>query len=205
MTPNINDTEAIKSFWEERYQKGQTGWDIGAVSTPLKEYIDQLADKSIRILIPGAGNGYEAAYLLEQGFTSTFMLDIAKPPLARFAERHPTFPKDQLIRANFFEHEGTYDLIFEQTFFCSFAPTEVNRQAYVKKMYDLLKPGGKLVGLWFIFPLQKEQERPPYGGSLPEYRSYMEPWFEIKTFSEAYNSIKPRRGKEAFGIFQKKS
>ena len=45
-----------QSYWTKRYQEESTGWDIGYPSTPLKEYIDQLEDKSISILIPGAGN-----------------------------------------------------------------------------------------------------------------------------------------------------
>jgi hypothetical protein len=42
-----------------------TGWDLGLVSPQLK-IIDTLKDKDIAILIPGCGNTYEAAYLLEQ-------------------------------------------------------------------------------------------------------------------------------------------
>ena len=56
-----------QDFWSKKYQSNQLGWDIGAVSTPIKEYIDQLKAKDISILIPGAGNAYEAAYLFEQG------------------------------------------------------------------------------------------------------------------------------------------
>jgi Thiopurine S-methyltransferase (TPMT). len=49
--------------WQERYLNQQTGWDIGEISQPLKAYFDQLTDKRMRILVPGGGNGYEAAYL----------------------------------------------------------------------------------------------------------------------------------------------
>ena len=59
-------------FWTQRYEQNQTGWDIGEISRPLKEYIDQLEDKNLKILIPGAGNAYEAEYLFKQGFTSYF-------------------------------------------------------------------------------------------------------------------------------------
>jgi len=52
-----------ESYWEDRSTKGQTGWDAGEITTPLKSYVDQLKDKSIRILIPVAGNENEAAYL----------------------------------------------------------------------------------------------------------------------------------------------
>ena len=27
------------NYWEERYQKGETGWDAGKITTPIKEYI----------------------------------------------------------------------------------------------------------------------------------------------------------------------
>ena len=29
-----------KDFWDTQYKEGNTGWDIGRVSTPLKEYFD---------------------------------------------------------------------------------------------------------------------------------------------------------------------
>ena len=47
-----------QKYWSNRYEEDRTGWDIGYPSTPLKEYIDQLTDKTISILIPGAGNAY---------------------------------------------------------------------------------------------------------------------------------------------------
>ena len=48
---------------------------LGYVSTPLKTYIDQLERRNISILIPGGGNSYEAAYLLENGFTNITVVD----------------------------------------------------------------------------------------------------------------------------------
>ena len=57
-----------ENYWTERYANNQTGWDFGYVSAPLKEYFDQLTDRSLRILIPGAGNAYEAEYLWSLGF-----------------------------------------------------------------------------------------------------------------------------------------
>ena len=46
--------------WNQRYISKNTGWDIGFVSTPIKDYIDQINNKNIRILIPGCGNAHEA-------------------------------------------------------------------------------------------------------------------------------------------------
>lgn len=200
---NPQTKQQIEAFWSQRYAAEQTGWDIGYPSTPIKEYLDQLSDKTLSILIPGAGNAYEAEYAFRQGFHNVYVLDIAPQPLESLAKRLPDFPKDQLIQDDFFNHQGHYNLILEQTFFCTFAPTKANRQAYAQKMYQLLKPGGKLVGLWFTFPIRPEQSSPPYGGSIAEYRTYFEPLFELETFEPAYNSIKPRLGNEAFALMQR--
>jgi len=201
--PRIEDTESENEYWSKRYLDAQTGWDIGYPSTPLKEYIDQLEDKSIRILIPGAGNGYEAEYLFNKGFKNTFVLDISAIPLKAFKKRVPEFPYSQLLHDNFFEHQETYDLILEQTFFCSFEPSKENRILYGQKMATLLESGGKLAGLWFTHPLTKDSKR-PFGGSKEEYLSYLTPYFEVTLFENSYNSITPRIGNELFGIFKRK-
>ena len=90
--PTTIETE---NYWTNRYKDESTGWDIGYPSIALKEYIDQLTDKSIRILIPGAGNAYEAEYLLELGFKNVFIMDISAIPLQNFANRNINFPKEQ--------------------------------------------------------------------------------------------------------------
>lgn len=68
-------------YWEECYQKGEDKWSVGKISSPIKEYIDQITDKKIKILIPGAGNGYEFEYLIKKGFKNSFVVDYASTPL----------------------------------------------------------------------------------------------------------------------------
>ena len=89
------------SFWENKYTIKSTRWDVGYISTPLKTYFNQLEDKDISILIPGAGNGYEAEYLYELGFKNVFLLDFASQPLENFSARVPNFPKEHLIKDDF--------------------------------------------------------------------------------------------------------
>lgn len=181
-----------KDFWNNRYVGNQTGWDLGAPSTPLKEYIDTLEDKSIRILIPGCGNAYEAEYLHQQGFENVFVIDIAPLALEGFSKRVPSFPKDHLIEGDFFHHQAVYELILEQTFFCALNPEL--RLNYAKKMHQLLAPKGKLVGVMFCFELT--EKGPPFGGSAKEYEGYFGELFEIKSMAPCKNSIKPRLGSE---------
>jgi methyl halide transferase len=199
------EDNTTETYWTNRYKDESTGWDIGYPSTPIKEYIDQLTDKNIRILIPGAGNAYEAEYLYAQGFTNVCVMDISSIPLQNFTQRNSSFPQEQLIEANFFNHKATYDLIIEQTFFCSFEPTKENRNNYAKQCASLLNKNGKLIGLWFDIPLiEGNMDKRPFGGSKDEYLEYLKPYFAEKTFEICYNSIAPRSGQELFGIFIKK-
>tara|TARA_R110002167_G_scaffold167170_7_gene364327 strand:- start:1151 stop:1777 length:627 start_codon:yes stop_codon:yes gene_type:complete len=205
MGKSTNKTDnSDRDYWSKRYLDGSTGWDIGYPSTPIKAYIDQLKDKNISILIPGAGNAYEADYLWKAGFKDVFVLDISEVPLARFQERNPDFPSAHLILGDFFTHFGQYDLILEQTFFCALNPTDNLRNAYAKHMSELLAPNGKLVGLWFDFPLDPLGDQPPHGGDKMSYLRHLEPYFETITFMRCYNSIVPRQDSEIFGIFKKK-
>jgi len=187
-------------YWQNRYQTNEIGWDVGRITTPLKEYFDQIENKSIKILIPGCGNCYEFEYLLNNGFTNVFVLDYAESPLENIKKRIPNCNDNQLINSDFFEHQSKYDLIVEQTFFCALHPEL--RAKYVKKMHSLLSEKGKLVGLLFQFPLT--EVGPPFGGSKEEYLKLFSATFEIKRLETAYNSIKPRQENELFFIFTKK-
>lgn len=197
-------TKELQEYWTDRYHENRTGWDIGYVSTPLKEYFDQLENKNLKILIPGAGNAYEAEYLFNSGFKNVFVMDIAEVPLAAFRKRNPDFPENQLLQEDFFNHQDTYDLIIEQTFFCSFPPLDETRSAYFKQMANLLHKNGKLVGLWFDVPLTGDMEKRPFGGDKESYLSYLNPYFKVDTFERSYNSIPERQGNELFGILIKK-
>ncbi|WP_299123259.1 methyltransferase domain-containing protein [uncultured Winogradskyella sp.] len=187
-----------KIYWEERYANENIGWNIGYPSTPLKSYIDQLKDKTIKILIPGAGNGYEAEYLWKKGFKNVYIADIAKLPLENFKKRVNDFPDTNLLHMDFFELDDDFNLILEQTFFCALHPKL--RTTYVEKIHQLLKPNGKLVGLLFDFELTASG--PPFGGSISEYKSLFEEKFKIKILENSINSIKERQGKELFFIFE---
>jgi len=188
-----------KTYWEKRYQENNIGWDAGAVTTPIKEYTDQLIDKNIKILIPGAGNAHEAEYLWNSGFKNIYVLDIVQEPLDNLKSRIPDFPSEQLILGDFFDLNDSYDLILEQTFFCALNPNL--REEYATQMNRLLHANGKLAGVLFNFPLT--EDGPPFGGDYETYFSVFNPIFAIKKLEACYNSIKPRAGKEFFILLEK--
>lgn len=196
----MDDTALNSAYWNERYHDETTPWDLEVVSPPLKSYLDQLGDREMRILIPGAGNAHEAEYARKAGFEQVFVLDWAALAIQNFQKRCPDFPQKHLITGDFFQHEGVYDLILEQTFFCALPPAM--RPDYVRKVADLLAPGGKLVGLMFDFPLVPEG--PPFGGSPDLYVDLFSSKFSIAVLEQSNNSAPSRFGKELFVIMKKR-
>lgn len=183
------------NYWEDRYQNKQTGWDIGHVSTPIKNYLDSLEDKDVKILFPGAGRAYEAEYANKIGFTNVYVLDFAESAIEAFKQRVPTFPEHHLICGDFFTLNEQFDLIIEQTFFCAIDPSW--RRDYAKKMREILTEKGRLVGLFFNTEFEKAG--PPFGGAVADYQMLFSEYFSEINFKAAEDSIDPRMGKEVWG------
>ncbi len=188
----MSSTNLNAGYWSNRYQQNDTGWDIGYGSTPLVEYLQTVTDKQLAILIPGCGNAYEAEWLVQNGFTNVTVLDISPVLTAALQEKFNGKPV-QITTADFFEHKGQYDLILEQTFFCALDPSL--RSNYVEHMHQLLKPGGKLVGVLFN---REFEGGPPFGGSKEEYELLFSKHLNIKKMELCTNSIPPRQGAELF-------
>lgn len=189
-----------KVYWDSQYQSNTTGWDLGEVSPPLKTYIDTLKDKNIRILIPGCGNTYEAEYLLEQGFTNVTVIDIAPTLIENLKTKFKDNSNINIVLGDFFEHQGEYDVIIEQTFFCALPPTM--RQKYVWKMHQLLAEKGKITGLLFN---RSFESGPPFGGNQEEYTLLFQQSFDLLKMEVCQNSATPRAGSELFIELQKNS
>lgn len=180
-------------YWSQRYKNDQIGWDLGQISPPIEAYIDQLTNKELKILIPGCGMGHEGEFLFRNGFQHVYLLDFAPEPLIAFKGRNPSFPEKQLLCGDFFDQKGSYDLIIEQTLFCAIDPSL--RASYARQAANLLKPGGKLVGLLFN---RDFEGGPPFGGNKHEYLTYFTPYFSSVKMELCHNSIAPRMGTELF-------
>lgn len=190
---NYNQNSLNQNYWDTQYKSNSTGWDLGQVSPPIKEYIDTLEDKNTSILIPGCGNTYEADYLLEQGFTNVTVIDIAPTLVQNLQKKFKNNKNIKVVLGDFFEHQGKYDLIIEQTFFCALPPTM--RQRYVMKMQQLLTDNGKLIGLLFN---RTFDTNPPFGGNKEEYEQLFSTFFNFIKIETCPNSIIQRANNELF-------
>jgi len=197
----VSSTHTLdEQYWNNQYIANTTNWDLGEVSPPIKEYVNQLTNKNLRILIPGCGNTHEADYLLQNGFTNITVIDIAPALVNQLKNKHALNPNIKIVLGNFFEHKGEYDLILEQTFFCAINPSL--RKSYVKKAKSLLASNGKLAGV--LFNREFEHQGPPFGGAEASYRKLFENDFELTKFSSCYNSHFKRAESELFVLLTKK-
>ncbi|MBD0725318.1 thiopurine S-methyltransferase [Flavobacterium sp. L1I52] len=187
-----------QNYWDAQYKSKATGWDLGEIAPPIKNFIDSLENKNSRILIPGCGNTYEAIYLLAKGFTNITIIDIAPTLVALLQEKFANNANIKIILGDFFEHKGEYDVIIEQTFFCALPP--FMRQKYVWKMHQLLARNGILAGLLFN---RDFDVNPPFGGNQKEYEMLFKAGFHFEKLEVALDSAAPRKDTELFFEFQK--
>jgi methyl halide transferase len=190
----------LPDFWDSCYLNNETGWDMKQVSPPLKGYIDSLKNKDLNILIPGCGNAHEAEYLLEKGFKNVTLIDFSKVVTDRLKEKYNEQPI-KIVNENFFDLQGKYDLILEQTFFCALDPSL--REKYVRKCYELLNDTGKIAGVFFNKKFAPVE--PPFIATDEEYKKLFQPLFTFLKFESCENSIPKRMGYELFFEFAKKT
>ncbi|WP_286897732.1 MULTISPECIES: methyltransferase domain-containing protein [Sphingobacterium] len=189
-----------ENYWDERYKTQSTGWDIGYASPAIINYAAGSIAKDAAILIPGCGNAYEAKALLAMGFSQITLLDIAPTLVAKVKREFENNPNIQILCQDFFQHQGQYDYIIEQTFFCALDPSL--RPSYVQQMHTLLKPQGILMGL--LFKREFAQQGPPFGGDQTEYQQLFKSKFDILHLADSTNSIPQRQGNELFFELRKK-
>ncbi len=192
-------TPLDQTFWNSRWLESNTGWDIGYASPAITEFMGNYTPKDAAILIPGCGNAYEAEWLVENGFTNITLVDIAPQLVEILQEKFRNQSQIKVICADFFTHQGTYNLIIEQTFFCALPPER--RNDYVLKTSELLQKDGRIIGV--LFDREFEKQGPPFGGITSEYKMLFEPYFNIVKMEKCYNSIPPRADSEVFINFKK--
>ena len=190
-------------FWEDIYLENDTGWDLKGV-TP---FFDSISNDLIqgKVCILGCGRGYDAIMFAEKGFDVT-AVDFAPTPISELNKL--AIQKSVIITTvqdDIFslveKFPDTFDYVIEQTCFCAIDPNR--RKEYETLVRTILKPGGKLVGLWF--PLDKSQEEggPPFGTTIYEVKSIFNSGWKIEKENFPSQSVEPRKGREKLIILKK--
>jgi SAM-dependent methyltransferase len=175
------------SFWDVRYATGTTPWDFHGVPAALKKFLNNSEPRSV--LIPGCGAGYEVRAFHESGWKVT-AIDFSPVAVERAQSELGTLASC-VMQDDFFTHDfGSmrFDVIYERTFLCALPPTLW--PAYVNQMTKLLRPNGKLVGIFFY---GQQTDPPPYP---------LSPKKAFELFREKFSLIKNVPLADSLPIFQ---
>tara|TARA_B100000676_G_scaffold113760_1_gene113378 strand:- start:1661 stop:2260 length:600 start_codon:yes stop_codon:yes gene_type:complete len=191
-------------FWNQCYIDNNTGWDIGSVTPVFKQWADNLKKKS-KILVPGAGNGYDPLYFSSLGHDVT-AIDFSEYAVTTMKSKAKDKRLDlKVIRCDFFDildiYENEFDYIIEYTFFCAIDP--YNRDKYIDTTYNLLKDGGHLIGLFLPFNKNLSEGGPPFAIKEEEVEQKFSKKFNLINSYKHPLSINSREDIEKYYIFKK--
>lgn len=187
--------------WNQRYEQDDTPWDKGS---PHPVLLDMLTHGALngRILVPGCGTGHDVRELARRGLDVTG-LDVAALAIDRARAQAPAGNESYQV-GDLFHFPGAwsqkFDGVFEHTCFCAIDPAR--RADYVAAVAELLKPGGRLLAVFFVNP-DNDGQGPPFGCTPQEldglfgkkFRLLEEHW-EIPTFPE-------REGRELLRLYER--
>lgn len=153
--------------------------------------------------MPGCGRGHEVIYLAENGFEVT-AVDYSSGAVNHLKSTvQERKLKCKVLHMDFFgidsAHNGVYDLLIEQTFFCAISPEQ--RPSYVSTVARALKQGGMLAGLFYH---TGEEGGPPFNTTREDILKHFSDSFEIQQLSKSEDSAEQRKNKEWLVILVKK-
>ena len=201
-----------KEFWEERYLNKTMLWDIAQAAPAFVKYFAEHGVKSFKnIVVLGCGRGHDASYLAKlSDELEVFGFDFSEGAInyCKKIKEKENIKNVQFIQTDFFElikdkkWKNYFDFVIEHTSLAAIDPKR--RKEYKDLIKYLLKPNGKLIGLFFVRP--KELKGPPFGIDVEEVRElFKQDFTEVEKlhYEECLHKDK-LIGDEWFGVFEKK-
>ena len=192
-----------EDFWEERYLSSNTPWDINRAAPAFIKKNKEIKGK---VAVLGCGKGHDAFYFAKSNCeVCGFDFSEGAIKFCNELKNEKNFNNINFHYVDFFdlikktEWKNYFDFMIEHTSLCAIDPSR--RKEYSNLITYLLKPGGKLIGLFFMRP--KELGGPPFGSTKEEIRELFKDNF-IET-EKLYHEACPHTftGEEYFGVFEK--
>lgn len=151
-----NDS-ARPAFWNQRYASGETPWTLQASPAALRSFVKSTQRRG-NVLVPGCGTDHAVLQFFQTAGFEVTAIDFSTVAVAQTKKALGNFDGN-IIRGDFFKFDfgRHFDLIYERTFLCALHPQRWSQ--YAKRVAQLLKPRGKLAGIFFY---GSEPEPPPY-------------------------------------------
>jgi SAM-dependent methyltransferase len=190
MTTNRKPDSSQPAFWNIRYKTGKTPWDFGGVPVRLKTYLASTPPG--RVLIPGCGSGYDIAAFHSAGWFVT-ALDFS-PEAVKRSKRLLEQLGHLIVLGDFFRYPleaSSFDVVYERTFLCAL-PLKM-RGAYARRMRQLIRPGGQLLG---HFLYGREPDPPPHPLTKVQARKLLGSHFALTCDELVVDSLPVLAGRE---------
>lgn len=160
-------------FWDTRYRGGVTPWDAAGVPPRLAAWL-AAQTPPLRVLVPGCGTGYEVRAFHEHGH-DVLAIDFSDAALE--AARRELGPLARLVlQGDFFSLSAEpFDLVYERALLC--ALPRARWGDWARRMGELLRPGGRLAGFYYI---DDNERGPPFGTDLARLHELLDPGFLIE-------------------------
>ena len=199
MAPDFSHRDPLQpGFWDERFARGFTPWDRGAVPAELRRFVAG-CERPLTVLIPGCGSGYDLAWLMEQGWMAT-AIDFSPEAVAR-AKRVAGRWDERVLEADFFAWEPArpLDMVYECAFLCAMPPAMWPRIA--ARWAELLRPGALLAGFFYFGDKPKG---PPFGIARERLEALLADGFECIENRPVEDSIPVFAGKERWMAWRRR-
>jgi SAM-dependent methyltransferase len=168
--------------WNQAYLDENTPWDKGMPSPVLVELLGDIPINA-KMVVPGCGTGNDIVALLDANPASVIGIDIAPKAIALLRIRFDGNPVVHPVLGDFVqhaaEHPASADVVIEHTCFCAI-PVAM-RPAYAVACLNILRPGGKVIGVFYWMPRDTDDITigPPFQTSEAELCGLFGPEFDL--------------------------
>lgn len=199
MTDDVNSPRK----WDENYEQGTDGWDLGGPTPIFKRLITGRGLIPGRMIVLGAGRGHDAREFARHGFQVT-AVDFASQAVQEMHRLDTPDAPVEILQHDIFTLPATlnysFDYVLEYTCFCAIDPKR--RAEYADVVTRLLKSKGIYIDL--AFPLDGRKGGPPFAVSAREILDLFQArGFKLISREKPAESVSPRRRAEELFLFQK--
>ena len=178
---------AAPPFWNQRYASGETPWTFQGIPATLRSFVRRTRTRGT-VLVPGCGTDHEVLHFFRTAGFEVTAIDFSTVAVGQIKKALGNFD-GKIIRGDFFKFDlqNRFDLIYERTFLCALHPRRWPN--YAKRVARLLRPRGRLVGIFFY---GTEPDPPPY--PLSEARA-------AEIFSKYFRLIRDVKVSDSVAMF----
>ena len=189
--------------WDENYEQGTDGWDLGRPTPVFKRLISSRQLVPGRMIVLGAGRGYDAREFARHGFQVT-AVDFSSQAVSEMHRLAMAEAPVEILQHDIFTLPDTlnhsFDYALEYTCLCAIDPKR--RAEYADLVARLLKPNGIYIDL--AFPLDGRKGGPPFAVSTLEIIDLFHArGFQLISREKPVDSISARRHAEELFLFRK--